>query len=71
MHLLIPLDESSGVLDSLASPYGATSEYLGRTADFVTALVNSGSCKFYELERGRWILEVRLLTNPCSQPWRH
>jgi hypothetical protein len=74
MHLLIPLDEGCGVLHPLASPHCATGcpdEHLGRAADFVTALVNSGACKFYEVEQGRWVLEVRLLATAHRQQWRH
>jgi hypothetical protein len=74
MHLLIPLGEGCGLLHPLASPHSLTScpsERLRSAADFVTALVNSGACKFYELDEGRWVLEVRLRATASSQRWAH
>jgi hypothetical protein len=74
MHLWIPLDKGCGVLDPLAGPPCSTSdpdERLGRAADFVTALVRSGACKFYELGEGQWVLEVQLRTTNYPTEWAH
>jgi hypothetical protein len=74
MELLIPLEEGCGVLESLANPASATrrpAEQLSCAADFMAALVNSGACKFYEIEAGRWVLEVRLPSALHTQQWKH
>jgi hypothetical protein len=74
MELLIPLEEGCGVLEPLANPASATrrpAERLGCAADFMAALVNSGACKLYEIEAGRWVLEVRLPSALHTQQWKH
>lgn len=74
MDLLIPLEEGCGVLESLANGSSAAAkpaEQLNCAADFITALVKSGGCKFYEMEKGRWVLEVHLPTIQHAQRWIH
>lgn len=74
MHLLIPIDEGCGVLEAVTepgSPASRPAEQLGRAADFVTALVKSGSCNFYETESGDWVLELRFPAFHAQQTWKH
>jgi len=73
MYVLIPLDNEHGLLHPVTSPLskaGSPSEQLGQAADFVTALVKSGSCKTYELETNQWVFEVRPLDSSRRQ-WAH
>jgi len=71
MDLLIRLEEGCHVLESLQNPASATrrrAEQLSGVADFMRALVKSGRRKFYEIETGRWVLEVRL---PSMLHWQY
>jgi hypothetical protein len=73
MYVLIPLDNEHGFLHPVTSPLstaGSPGEHLGQAAEFVTALVKSGSCKTYELESDQWVLEVRLSSSSRRQ-WTH
>jgi len=68
MDLVIPLEEGCA---ALANATKRPAEQLSCAADFMTALVKSGGCKFYEIETGRWVLEVRLPSTPQTQQWLH
>ena len=73
MYVLIPLDSEHGLLHPVTSPLskeGSASEQLGQAAEFVTALVKSGSCTTYELETDQWVLEVRFSGSGRKQ-WSH
>jgi hypothetical protein len=67
------LDNGHGLLHPVTSPLstaGSPSEQLGQAAEFVTALVKSGSCMTHELETDQWVLEVRVLSSGRRQ-WTH
>jgi hypothetical protein len=73
MYVLIPLDNEHGLLHPVTSPLaaaGSPDEQLGQAAEFVTALVKSGSCMTYELETDQWVLEVRVSSSNRRQ-WTH
>jgi hypothetical protein len=73
MYVLIPLDNEHGLLHPVTSQLstaGSTGERLGQAAEFVTALVKSGSCKTYELETDQWVLEV-LVSSSGRRQWTH
>jgi hypothetical protein len=73
MYVLIPMDNEYGLLHPVTSPLstaGSPDEQLGQAAEFVTALVKSGSCVTYELETDQWVLEVRASSSGRSQ-WTH
>jgi len=74
MHVLIPLDEECGLLDPLAGVGYATTrpdEELKQAADFMAALVNSGTCRFYKDGANSWVLEVRFPVSAGPERWAH
>jgi len=73
MHVLVPLDKGCSVLHPVAgsASVGSADERLRHAADFVAALMKSGTCKVYELDGDQWVLEVRLPVASCAQQWKH